>query len=57
MNGIDFAIMASFILYFLLIAFRMRQGKTGLAPSGHFGFPSISMVSLSDADCADQYWL
>ena len=39
-NGIDFAIMASFVLYFLLIALRMRQGKQALQHLGTLASPA-----------------
>ncbi len=44
-NGIDFAIMASFILYFLLIAFRMRQGKQSLQHLGTLASPAYRWLA------------
>ena len=56
-NGIDFAIMASFILYFLLIALRMRQGKQALQHLGTLASPAyrwlacLMLIALINIGC------
>lgn len=44
-NGIDFAIVASFMLYFLLIALRMRQGKQALQHLGTLASPAYRWLA------------
>ncbi|WP_233080541.1 AraC family transcriptional regulator [Rheinheimera soli] len=43
-GGIDLVIMASFILYFLLIALRMRQGKQSLQHLGTLASPAYRLL-------------
>ena len=56
-NGIDFAIMVSFILYFLLIALRMRQGKQALHHLGTLASPAyrwlacLMLIALINIGC------